>query len=426
MAVVRKSVLPLGKHKSPDGEIDVTPHRVRHYVETFGKIKAAHGDNFIGVPWSHDDGALPGSKHFLESRLNSGYCKDLLVGPDGGLDAVLDCPGLELKDGKLVGVAELPNGKKVTTAISNVSVGILPSWKDGKGTEYKDVIGHVALATMPVVGNQMGFTKLESAKGKFICLSTLTRLDTSDKPEEEPKTDDEAAAKLDETFDGKEEEKPAADMLSQVLALMQQCGVPLPEGTTPENFLERFLVALTVLSEKAKRADEMAALANEEKPEEEDGAVVENPPPAGGLMMSTLARVQADPIFKGLIDGELNRRTEARKAKIESFKKRGLPPHVAKRYETSVIRLSTIITKTGFRDDEIDRQLDLLDAVLPRDEKFAAHYLSTITPLTVKEQQPIVNRDEPKERPGVTVKMTDTQWEDHKQRMTRNGQQVPA
>jgi hypothetical protein len=129
MAVVRKTLLTLGKHVSPDGETEVTPERVDHWVKTFQKQK--QNKIKIPVPWGHQRFATPDNKEFNRSKFNAGYLKDLLVGPDGSLAGLIEAPGLREENGQLVSDTKLDDGTPVKTAIGEVSVGIFPTWKDG-------------------------------------------------------------------------------------------------------------------------------------------------------------------------------------------------------------------------------------------------------------------------------------------------------
>src|SRR5262245_24462919 len=91
------------------------------------------------VPWGHQatalpaDPLLPNSGAFLSSRFNAGEVVALEPDPaDGGTIAILDAPGLEVEDGKLVSVATLPGTETpVKTAISEVSPLIGCTWQDG-------------------------------------------------------------------------------------------------------------------------------------------------------------------------------------------------------------------------------------------------------------------------------------------------------
>ena len=77
-------------------------------IDSADSVKAERG--FL-TRINKDFAALPGKKQFLESKLNAGYINEMMVGSDGGLDVVLDCPGLEEKNGNLVHDVA-PNPKK--------------------------------------------------------------------------------------------------------------------------------------------------------------------------------------------------------------------------------------------------------------------------------------------------------------------------
>ena len=51
MVHLRKSVLSVGTHRSPDGVVNVTPQRLQHFANVFGRMK----DKGLTVPvdWDH-------------------------------------------------------------------------------------------------------------------------------------------------------------------------------------------------------------------------------------------------------------------------------------------------------------------------------------------------------------------------------------
>lgn len=390
MAIVRKTLLTPGTYKAPAGSTTITPDRIAGWVDKFRALKA-DGIEFP-VPWGHFRQAAPDHKQFLSSRFNAGYVQDMLVGPDGQLDVVLDCPGLREADGKLVGTATMPDGSTVETAIKEVSAGIWDAWTDGRGRKHDDLICHVALTTMPVVAGTGDFVGLSSEPAAQVTyLSTEAAM--KDEKDDDLAEDIEAVSKAGEGDPEPDvdsllnpatpEANPAAERLTRVLGMLAEGGMSLPPDTTPDNFLERLETAVGVLlqslrEQKAAAAAEKAAAAAPLDP------LVDEPSPAG-MMLSTLVRGDdSTPMArfaKQFIRGEVERRRERRTGRIEALKARGLPVAVAEKLSGAKIFLSTFVDpQTGeTRDDETDRAIELLEQSLPSKD-FAAVYLSGVLP----------------------------------------------
>lgn len=402
MATVRKTILVPGKHASPDGNIQITPERSRAYVEKFQRLKSK-GVNFP-VCWGHTRHATPDNQTFLASRFNAGYLQDLFCGPNGEIDAVLDCPALTLEGDCLVGYAQTENGAMVKTAIKEVSPGIFNKYRDGQGEVHEDIIGHLALTPLPVQLNQTGFTALstESQDDDFKVIYLAT--DPERKPED---ADDlgqavqKASGKDDGATDGPAPDgnnpftppppavDPNAERCQQLVMDLGAVGCPLPPDTTPDNFLERFAIAFAVLKAQLEKAQQAqpAANANPQQP----APITEQQPPGSGMTMLA-TRIDSDTVLRSVLAGELHDKSNARFARIESMRKRGLKGHIADSLKQSaelvkpdVVRLSTFIDEQGQRRKlQVDVMLDYLDEQLPREE-FAATYLSTIAPTDVAE-----------------------------------------
>ena len=390
MAIVRKTLLAPGTYKAPAGSTTITPDRISGWVDKFRALKA-NGVQF-GVPWGHFRQASPDQKQFLSSRFNAGYIEDMLVGPHGGLDVVLDCPGLREVGGKLVGTATLPDGSTVETAIKEVSAGIWPTWTDGRGQKHDDLIGHVALTTMPVVAGTGDFVGLSAGGGdEVIYLSTEAAMKSDDNDDgkgldgEIKAVTDAAEAEPEPDVDSllnppAPEQNPAAERLTRVLGMLAEGGMSLPPDTTPENFLERLETAVGVLlqslrEQKATAAAQQSAAAVQTDP------LVEESAPAPGMMLSTLVRSDDQSpmanFARQFVRGEVERRRERRTKRIADLKARGLPVAVADKLSGAKIFLSTFIDPaTGeTRDDETDRAIELLEQSLPSAD-FAAVMLS--------------------------------------------------
>jgi hypothetical protein len=227
-------------------------------------------------PWNHQPGATlvePGvggdPERFAASRYNAGYVLGGRVDPQSGaLEAFLDVPGAELgADGNLLTTVEMPDGRKVRGAIKEVSAKISPSWRDGRGRVWKDVVTHVALVGLPVVAGQKGFS-LSAARpdrGAFF-LSTQTlanggaMADYGSPPGNgSPRGNGfrggngrpagngfrgGAPPDLDDDDDDDGGPDAGADpYFADALRCLKEKGIRLPPGTTPGNVFERIVVA---------------------------------------------------------------------------------------------------------------------------------------------------------------------------------------
>lgn len=275
MARVVKTVLEVGTHQSPEGPVVVTPERIKRWADKHAEM--TRGGLKFPVPWGHQRNAVPaydGESAFLASKLNAGYFSDLRPSADGKrIESVIDAPGVELENGNLVTWAELPDGRKVKTAIGEVSAAITKSFRDGKGKVWDDVITHVALTPLPVWANQPGFQPL-SLSPETVCLSlgaTGWTLATGDKAVPKPDDDMDDDVDLDGAGDTPPGDAPPTDMppagppapaagagdqsFFQAKVLLQEHGISLPESTTAADGWQHLVVALTALKGKLTPKD---------------------------------------------------------------------------------------------------------------------------------------------------------------------------
>ena len=152
--VFQKTVMPLGTHHTPEGPVQVTPERMRHWVDSFNQMRA-RGIK-IPTPWSHHPKAAPvESAEDLaldRAKWNAGYVDRLDTDPHTGnlVCTMPPPPGMVVDGGDLVDPVN-------HTRIGEVSAGI-GDWKDGTGKWWNDVIWHVALTPLPVSAGQDGFS----------------------------------------------------------------------------------------------------------------------------------------------------------------------------------------------------------------------------------------------------------------------------
>lgn len=268
---LKKALLKVGTYQSPDGTLDVTPQRLRHWESTFRKMQAAS----LGVPmgWDHSDdpaktvpvafSTTKGKKRSAEHSV--GWLDEFKVAPDGN--------AAEL-------TFDIPDEKAAAKAADNVvevSPIIYPEWRDGKGHLWTDCITHVDLVNHPVDAGQTPFQVAEDA----IACSIRMGLDVG-KPalyrmaddEEKPKEfggDDGEKKETDDNPDmpkiGVSEDDKQLEAVIGHLALLTE-PVVLPHDTDDTNFMDRLLTAL--MTAKAAKDAAAARKAEEEKDDEDD------------------------------------------------------------------------------------------------------------------------------------------------------------
>mgnify|MGYP000851073888 FL=1 len=151
--VFKKSILSVGLHKAPDGEVEVTPSRIRHWAREFRRMKDA--GLVVPIDWDHGsrmEDLSPVSLSQFKKRTSQntvGRLVDVRPSPDGRSVEFYH----ELRTPKAIEQAELNN--------VFVSPVILPSFRDGAGNEYHDLIGHADLVVYPVDHTQSEFEPVE-------------------------------------------------------------------------------------------------------------------------------------------------------------------------------------------------------------------------------------------------------------------------
>ena len=151
MAIFQKRVAAPGTYQTPDGIATVTPTRIRHWHDTLQQFLAAGYK--VPVSWGHISTALPATeddKEFWAARYVAGRITGSRIDrKTGELVIQGDAPGVEVEDGRLMSLATLPDGRRVKTAIEEVSIGAR-DWQDGKGRTWPDAPVQLALTPLPV------------------------------------------------------------------------------------------------------------------------------------------------------------------------------------------------------------------------------------------------------------------------------------
>jgi hypothetical protein len=209
-------------------KITFTPEGLKHLHDQ-GKAMLAAGLS-VPVPLEHQPDAMPlSAADTAAQRLknNAGWTKDYRLTAKGGLAAQLDIDDPEL-------FARLPRTVRWVSPY-------ITSFTDGKGQEWRNVIGHNALTARPRITDQQPFPSLAAA------LSL-------------------AAGLPEETFDGK---TPLGEKGVGVLAAGRLVG----EG---EGLRPAYPVAFSLLT-GARLAREEMPKADEDEGEDEAPADVEHP-----------------------------------------------------------------------------------------------------------------------------------------------------
>lgn len=272
----KKVVLGPGTYKSPDGEISITPARIRHWRDQFKQMKD-FGLN-IPSPWGHLSSAYPDyeTKEFFESKYNAGFIDSFEMDDKDQLVAVLDIPREE-------------DANRIGTTVREVSPQIETEWRDGKGRIWNDVITHLALVTHPVVPGQNNFEPMpENAVRLSLSMRINKMADKDTKKDETKKVDkkpetkkvEETVYEPPDTSDGSVSE---GEVDSELLEVLEQVGLVLPDDTTTETLPSRLKAAAMTLYHKMQEIGEGGGGGGDDKSKQDLEALLggagQQPPP---------------------------------------------------------------------------------------------------------------------------------------------------
>lgn len=242
-----KKILPPGKYTvsrldGTRGEEHIPLERLHKWAKSADKMLAAGVR--IPAPWGHKTevgGVTDPSK--LNPKENAGWWEKLWVGNDGALYGTLDVP---LDD----------DAKRVGTVVTEVSP-LVRDFKDGLGRDWKDAPFHIALVTHPIAPDQENFVPTEQPT-LALAMSQLLVADrpTVDQvksvvmavPEEDE--DEPPMSRSVENSEPAAPKKTNASMstIQDALEVLKEIGLTLPDDTTPENLIERIVVAGAAVS----------------------------------------------------------------------------------------------------------------------------------------------------------------------------------
>lgn len=284
MAHFKKTVLEVGTYHSPQGVVEVTPERLKHWESGVKQLQAAryaipshfdHSDRLEDLEPIAMDSLKRDMKRKRSAGNTVGRLTDFKVAEDGQSAEII--------------VETLREDAKQAVESNSVYVSpvIFPEWKDGAGRVYHDVITSVDLVDHPVDYSQSSFTPV-------LAMSTIPVIrmglqpyrlglpmemedeDKKKKPESEsedkPESDEPITMEMeaeDETLpDPEPAPEPAPDYsqaLADVVGALAKMDIVLPEDTSPENFLDRLHVAL--LTAAAHQGVDAGAAPGDEQPE---------------------------------------------------------------------------------------------------------------------------------------------------------------
>ena len=227
MAKFKKTMLGARTYHSPDGTLDVTQARLKHWADTFAKFRAAH----LAVPigWGHADDPKDsqpvkvGDKRRRLPQDTVGYLEQFSLTPDGdSAELTINVPREE-------------DAEKVKNNLAELSPVVFETWKDGDGQEWTDCITHVDLVQHPVDQRQSEFQPVACALrlGLDIGKPVIYRLQGEDKDMPEDKKPPEES-----------EVNNEGDRLKKVLDALAGMQIVLSDDTNEENFLQHLEQAL--------------------------------------------------------------------------------------------------------------------------------------------------------------------------------------
>ena len=253
-----KSILGVGKHHSPDGVLDVTPARLKHWAKQHARLTAAN--QIIPIDWDH-----PASEADMKPLSLAEYKKKRSAKTTVGKLAKFDLAA----DGQSATLTfDVPDKLAQQKAADNIifaSPIIAPHWQDGDGNRYEDCIVHADFVNHPVDAHQGPF--VPEAVGTIACairlgLSKPYRM-SEDSPVDDDKDDDDSQVADDDAAadaDDEPKDEPVADenRIKAVIEQLAGMNIVLSPDTTPTNFLTHLHQALLTAAAHSGDDDEPA------------------------------------------------------------------------------------------------------------------------------------------------------------------------
>jgi hypothetical protein len=232
--VFRKAVLSVDTYQSGDGNVTVTPQRLKHWEECFKGITQRSG---LAVPmhFNHADLddeelLLPITMDALSNRntrgahFTEGHVTDFCVAPDGNSAEIT------------VEILTPSAREKVESNAVFVSPVIYPAFDDGKGNTYTDFISSIDLVDYPVDHSQGPFIPAEPVPMRcairmgikptyYHGIQRMSMQQPQQQPMQQQPADPQAGG--------------GGDIVSQIASALNNAGIPLPDDTDASNIVDR-------------------------------------------------------------------------------------------------------------------------------------------------------------------------------------------
>jgi hypothetical protein len=269
----RKSILKVGRKVSPDGVVDVTPERLKHWATQFARLTKESDVPMVPIDWDHAstiEGLKPLSVDEYKKRRSAkntvGHLAEFRLAPDEQSAELVFDVGDD---------TAIDKAKKNMVAVSPV---IVESFKDGKGNEYQDLITHCDFVNHAVDGDQGPFIPEE--QGTLACALRMGLSPALYRMADDKKDDDDSD---DDGKDDDDELEDDAGRLKSVIEALGKMSIVLSDDTNTSNLLAHLHQAL--LTAAAHRGED----ANDNSPNG-DKTMVADPGAAGATALSLEAR----------------------------------------------------------------------------------------------------------------------------------------
>lgn len=300
MSYFRKAVLNVGTYHSPEGLVEVTRERLKHWEQSVKQLQAT--GYAIPMHWDHaEQEAIDLLEPIRLSTLKEGKDRSArnTVGTLQSFVVTADGNGAELTVQTLTPSAT----EKAQSNAVYVSPVLFDYWKDGSGKTYADIIGSVDLVDYPVDHSQGPFVPAEPVR-----LSCAIRMSAAPKKLYRISEDDPMEDEMENEIESPEVEpalppmqpqaQPTGARVADAIAGLAKMKIVLPDDTTPENFLDRLVPALmTAAAQTAPEEIPAEQLPPEPEPEPEKPVLVDNPQIAA--MSLRLKKFEADKLAAG-------------------------------------------------------------------------------------------------------------------------------
>lgn len=403
MDTFSKSILKVGTYHSPDGVVEVTPERLKHWEAQARRLQAVGYD--LPSHFNHAseiDLLEPIPANPLERKLHRGA--EFTVGQleRSGFVVAPDGQSAEIT------LKTLTDGAReaVSKNVVYVSPVIFPEWKDGAGNTYADVITSFDLVDHPVdysqssfvpairmgrgvvpvirMGNSkpfiLGNTMASKTKHKkrneaarrarlanAIRMGTMPPDDEADKTGNSPDAAKDASQEADGLPDteasttGDDAGPDRVDAVDQVLNLLAEFGCKLPDDTDDSNMIRHLRVALTALLNSQQMED-----STQDPDEMQDTSAGALPGSAGGMPMPSAPSIATMSVQRSA------ERTYAEKlhrdgiaARIDGLLKTGrCTPHEADQQTRALQAVKLSLTNTGeAQKGDVDKWIESREPV---------------------------------------------------------------